>query len=410
MIGSLKEDLMKVLFKVQGYDLNSILEVDNSIYLNCSKKGRIKCPNCGKVCSVYDSKQRDFLISTLFRRCVYLRTDVYRTNCKDCGPLTIPNDIAEGKKRYSRAIGKEIIHFSKHLSNNDISELLGLSHMTIYNIDITELTSLEESYLKRIPELKNITVDEVSYKKRHSYATVISDYDRGKVIWVEKDRKAENLERGYEYLKDKLSNIKCVSMDLWPGYYKATNKLLPTATKIFDRFHISRILNKAIEKERRDYQNFLEPKERKYIKKQTRWILLRRKANQKEHHRFHLNNLKRLNNFLYELYLLKEDFLNIFDAKPNRKQARKEILSWIKSAKKSAYIHLHKFCNTITTRMWDILNYFDYPISNAKAEGINNKIKTVLKRGYGYKNFEYFRLKVLQICGFLMPDNIHTFF
>ncbi len=409
MIDLLKEKLIKILFKVQGYDLDDVQEYEDKIVIIAHKKGILVCPNCSTESTVYDSKAQEILIGTLFRRSIYLRTRVYRTDCVNCGVLTVPNGITNGKRRYSNVLGKEVIQFTKHLNNQQVADLLGLSLTTVYNIDFKELDDLKDKYVENIPDFKQLTVDEVSYKRRHNYATVVSNYDSGKVLWLEKNRKTKDLENAYDVLKSGLSAVTCVSMDLWGPYHTATNNKIPKASIIYDRFHLSRMLNRAVEEERRDYQNYLDPDARKTIKKKTRWVLLRRQANGKRDHNKHLKNLKKLNTPLYEIYLLKEDFLNIFDAKPTSNKARKEIISWVKNIEKTSYIHLKRFAKSIIKRIWDILNYFDNPISNAKAEGINNVIKSVLKRSYGYKNFDYFRLKILQVCGYLMDYTTHTF-
>jgi len=114
--------------------------------------------------------------------------------------------------------------------------------------------------------------------------------------------------------------------------------------------------------------------------------------------------LKKKNERLYEMYLLKEDFLSIFDRNNDRKTAEQMILEWIENIKKTTFEALKKFARSIIDRLQTILNWFDCPVSNGKSEGINNVIKTLLKRGYGYKDFEYFRLKVLQKCGYLMVN------
>ena len=150
------------------------------------------------------------------------------------------------------------------------------------------------------------------------------------------------------------------------------------------------------------YQKSLADDERKFIKKHTRWILLRRRKNFTEYHEDRLQELKEKNERLYEMYLLKEDFLSIFDRNNDRNSAKDMILEWIENIKKTTFEALKKFARSIIKRLQTILNWFDCPVSNGKSEGVNNLIKTLLKRGYGYKDFEYFRLKVLQKCGYLM--------
>jgi len=164
-----------------------------------------------------------------------------------------------------------------------------------------------------------------------------------------------------------------------------------------------------VEEERRNYQRNLPPDKRKYVKKNTRWLLLRRRSNFNETHIERFNQLKKDNERLYEMYLLKEDFLSIFDYKISRQEAHIKIMKWVSLVTMLPYPSLMSFAKKVIKRIQKILNWFDDPISNGKAEGINNTIKTLLKRAYGYKNFDYFRMKVLQKCGYLMEAPTHTF-
>jgi len=198
-------------------------------------------------------------------------------------------------------------------------------------------------------------------------------------------------------------------MDFWKAFENATRKKIPKAQIIYDRFHIAQLLNRAVESERRNYQKDLSQDERKQIKRHSRWVLLKRRPNLTSNNQAHLEELKQANERLFVLYLLKEDFLQIFDNAFNIKTARKELFAWIRHIFASDFTSLKRFARSILKRIRNILAWFNNPISNAKAEGISNVIKTLLKRAYGYKNFDYFRRKVLQKCGYLMNFATHTF-
>ena len=137
--------------------------------------------------------------------------------------------------------------------------------------------------------------------------------------------------------------------------------------------------------------------------------MLRRRSNFNETHIERFNQLKKDNERLYEMYLLKEDFLSIFDQKLSRSKAHLMIQKWVSLVTMLPYPSLMSFARKVIKRIERITSWFDDPISNAKAEGINNTIKTLLKRAYGYKDFEYFRMKVLQKCGYLMKAPTYTF-
>ena len=199
-----------------------------------------------------------------------------------------------------------------------------------------------------------------------------------------------------------MTHIKTVAMDFWKPYYNTTEEKISKAKIVFDRFHLSRILNRKIEEERRSYQKKLSDKDRKHVKKHTRWVILKRKNRLTQKNKEYLEQLRKDNEPLYNLYLLKEDFLEIFDPKKSRKQAKDAIIKWKEVVSVTKYNKLKQFAKTVIQKMDTILNWFDEPISNAKSEGINNIIKTLLKRSYGFRDFEYFRMKVLQKCGNLM--------
>ena len=394
---------MTILFKIQGYEATKILQVGNRIEIFVEPTMRRFC-QCGLSDKLYDSTPQRFYIGSVLGRAVYAVLKVYRIECPECGIKTEYHGLSEGKRRYSPAVGKAVIRYTELLDNKSVSKLLGISKDMVYRIDKEELWILSEKYERSIPFGEMLSVDEVSYKRGHNYATVLTNYEDGKVIWLESDRRSGDLIKAYEKLGDNLGKITTVAMDFWAPYEKATRKKIPKAQIVFDRFHLSRILNRKIEEERREYQNGLPEEERKEIKKGCRWLILKRRENFTDNHEDQLAKLKEKNEPLYEIYLLKEDFLEIFKPERSREEGKLLINDWITRVIKLKYKKLKSFARTVQKRLDAILNWFDCPISNGKAEGVNNVIKTLLKRAYGYKDFDYFRLKVLQKCGHLMEN------
>jgi len=406
----LQEEILTKFFGLENYELKSI-SVINSTKLLCriENTGPRYCGQCGTVSAGYDSSEQEFLVGTLNAKSVSVITKIYRVRCHFCGIVTERHGLSEGKKRYSPEVGRVLVRYTEKLDNKAVAELFGLSEASVYRIDREELESLLERYQDDLSCVKKLSVDEAAYKRGHNYASILSDFEKGKVIWVEQGRKQADCEKAYKTLESALSETNTVTMDFWVPFENATRTMLPKAKIVYDRFHISRLLNRAIEEERRAYQRDLSKDERKYIKRCSRWVLLRREKNLTDKHRDHLEELKQANERLYTLYLLKEDFLDIFDPELTRQQACRQIVSWVRDIRKLDFASLKRFANSVLKRIRAILDWFREPISNAKAEGINNVIKTLLKRAYGYKNFDYFRLKVLQKCGLLMNYTTHTF-
>lgn len=401
MTSSLSFKIIEKLFKIKDYYFDDIAEKNNSIVITLKRHEHF-CSKCGsnKVRRHSGIVQKKY-IGSINSQAIYGLLEVQKLICRSCSViLTESTGISEGKKQYSKEVGKTVLQYTCFLDNKSTGKLLGLSQSTIYRIDRSELEKLLPSYKSKIPQLTNISVDETAYKRRHNYATILTNYEDSKVIWMEKDRKKSSLEDAYKYLGSKLDTVKAISMDFWKAYETATIKYMPNVLRIYDKFHLSRILNRKIEEERREYQNSLPPDKVKNIKKIGRWIILKRQFNNKK---ISLESMKIENKKLYELYLIKEQFLSIFDDKfKSPEQALEEIIYWVEEVNNSTFSKLKVFSKNLIKRVNNILNWFRKPISNSKAEGRNNVIKSLLKRAYGYKDFEYFRLKVLQTSGYLM--------
>ncbi len=206
---------------------------------------------------------------------------------------------------------------------------------------------------------------------------------------------------------DKLRWVETISIDFSNSYISAVTEYYNEHYIVFNRFHFSRIVNRELEKIRREIQQQLSDEQRRKSKKHSRWLVLRRAHNATLKHQYSLAQMKQDNQPLYEAYLLKEMLLSIFDEEIQKDEAEKRLLEWCYQAECSQFAPFIKLAKQIKLRLTILLNWFKYHISNAKAEAVNNIIKTLLKRAYGYKDYEYFRLKVLQKCGYLMEAITH---
>ncbi len=320
----LEYKFMSILFKIQGYVAKDLKENGLAIDVELEAIKKSYCPRCGLSDNRYDSSVQRIYIGSILGRPVYGRLRVYRIDCPYCGIITEKYEISEGKKRYSSAVSRDLVRYTALMDNKSVSRLLGISASMVYRIDRDELEGLMGKYSQDIclSLSSEISIDEVSYKRRHNYATVLTNYRDAKVIWLEKGRKSRDLQQAYQCLDKGINKIKTVAIDFWAPYEKATRKMIPDAQIIFDRFHLSRILNRKLEEKRRAYQNQLPDEEKKLIKKQSRWLILKRKVNLNDTNREHLEQLKKKNEPLYEIYLLKEEFLNIFQKGRTRQEGQ----------------------------------------------------------------------------------------
>ena len=242
-----------------------------------------------------------------------------------------------------------------------------------------------------------IGVDEVSYQKGHKYLTVVRDVDKRRVIWVGEKRKKETLDSFFKELgAEKTANISVVSMDMWDPYIASVKQNCLLAEIVFDKFHVSKKVNTALDKGRK--QEFAKAgKTRRVEMKHKRFVILKRNKNLEPKQKEDLKSIMKRNKRLYKAYLLKEQIADVLD-EPEEKNAVNRLQKWMKNVKKSRLPQFKKTLQTIQNYLYGILNYFKHKITNAASEAFNNKIGLLKRRAYGYRDLEYFKLKIINNC------------
>jgi len=275
----------------------------------------------------------------------------------------------------------------------DVSELFGISWGTIKNID---KEYLQKHYSKpMLKDVEFIAIDEFAFQKGHKYQTVVYDIKAGRVIYVGQGRAEESLDKFWKRVKHSGINIKAVAMDMWLPYFNAVINNIPQAKIVFDRFHIYKLMNQTMDDIRRALyhdESFLNNRK---VVKGIRWLLLKKaeNLNEENNEKEHLEQALQLNKPLAEAYYLKEELGQLW-LKNTRKEAEKFLKGWIKRAHATTIVQLRKFANTLLAHRTGILNWFDYRISTGPLEGFNNKIKVLKRKAYGYRDMEYFALKI----------------
>ncbi len=195
-------------------------------------------------------------------------------------------------------------------------------------------------------------------------------------------------------------------MDMSKPYRAAAAECLPDVVVIFDRFHVMQLVTKAIDKVRRKQQASLDKEDKKTLKG-SRFLFLSNYDNLDEEKKTRLQLVLEANEPLLIIHSMKEQ-LRLLWIKSTRKAARKFLAVWIMDAidvaityktqtGSTALIPLYRLAQSLMAHMKGILNYFDYRITNGKMEGINNKIKTLKRQAYGFRDKVYFRLRLLHL-------------
>jgi transposase len=256
-----------------------------------------------------------------------------------------------------------------------------------------------EGLLRRIgtPAPRVIGIDEISVGKGHDYRIVVSDLERHRPIWFGgKDRTESSLHEFYDWLGEKrVKRLRLVVMDMWRAFEKVTLLRAPQAAILFDKFHIMRKLGEALNTVRISEYRRLSGKDRQYIKGQ-KYTLLSHPQNLTLGGRRALKVLLAANKRLNTAYLLKESFGQLWDYQ-REGWARRFFDNWRDSLKWQRLKPYEKFAATIE-KHWDGIAAYcklENKVALGYVEGLNNKIRVIQRRAYGFRDEDYLRLKIL---------------
>jgi transposase len=256
---------------------------------------------------------------------------------------------------------------------------------------------LEEEFPRTDYEgLRILAVDEISIKKRRQYLTVVLDFITGRVVWLGKGNNAETLNCFFRGMTDEQKQrLEAVAMDMWPSYIKAVKDAVPHVKIVFDLFHVVSAFNRIIDRVRiQEYRKACE--QHKAVYKGSKYLLLKNREkiqSQNEHER--LTRLLELNATISTVMILKEDLKRIWRSRC-REEAADYLHSWYVMARTSLVPEVKEFAHMLRRHEEGILNHCDYPIHTSKLEGVNNKIKVIKRKAYGFHDLRYFSLKVIQ--------------
>jgi len=353
-----------------------------------------RCAACGSMDVIRKGRDvREIRTLPIGKSTVFLVLHLHRLFCKACGALQLePILLADPKKHWAKALGRYIIDLLRHSTVEDVAQHLGMSWDTIKEIHVL---SLRRKYSKRkLRHLKYLGVDEVAVRKGHSYLTVVVDLETGAVVWVAPGRTTESLDVFLARVKRSRAKIDAIAMDMWPAYITAAMKQFSSEVIVFDRYHVIAMCNHMLDEVRRGAARDASLTERDvYVG--VRYLLLQGeekiRSNQEAHEK--LERLFKMNQPLYTAYLLKEELRALWSCS-SRTQAEMYLENWLKKAWASGVAQVVKFACTVAAHRTGILNYFDHPFTTGMVEGINNKIKLLKRQAYGFRDMEYFSLRI----------------
>ena len=337
---------------------------------------------------------------------IYVEFERWRVKCPKCVSVHVEHlDWLAENPRYTQRFAMHVGGLCRDMTVSRVAEIERLHHSTVKDLD--KLYMSRQIELAGMPTPRAIGVDEISIRKGHNYRVIVSDLDQRRPIWVGGEgRKEEDLDGFFNFIgKSKCKRIDLAVMDMWKAFRNSTQKNAPQALIIYDKFHIISHLSKALDQVRRDEYKRLSGKDRTYIKGQ-RYTLLSNKENLDLDGRRSLKKLLSANARLNTAYLLKESFGQLWNYKTAR-GARAFFERWKEGLKWKRLKPFVKFA-AMVDRHWDGIVSYCNPgnkVSLGLVEGVNNKIRVIQRKAYGYRDEEYLKLKI--IASFLprLPKN-----
>lgn len=385
-------------FHVQGYTYLRTEYSEGVIFFHMEKnKYKLCCACCGSRDVVKKGrKMRNVQTLPIGRKKVFLSLHLHRLKCNSCGCLKQEELlISASKKHRTYSLERYVVELLKHSTVKEVALHLGMSWNTVKEI---HSQFLKKKYSRiKLRGLRYLGVDEIALRKGHRYMTVVVNLENGEVVWCHTGRSIYSLETFLKKVKRSRADIKAIAIDMWPSYLTAVLRHFPRDVVVFDHFHVIQNYNRMLERFRKK-QAAKARKEDKAVYKGTRYLLLKgqEKIQANEKAREKLIRLLKLNQKLSVAYILKEELRALWNC-TCKQQAMDYMSIWLQKLWASGIEELNEFAHKMAEHFYGIINYFDHGnkrVTTAIVEGINNKIKVLKRQAYGFRDVEYFKLRI----------------
>ena len=384
-------------FGLRGYRYRRTEYQEGAIIFTIDKDSkRYRCPQCGsRHVTCHGCQTRIFRSLPIGKKPTWIRFSIPRVHCPSCRiRRQITLEFADPRRHYTHAFERLAVELCQHMTIQDVAQHLQVGWDVIKDI---HKRYLHQKYARpKLRHLKQIAIDEISIAKGHRYVTLVLDLESGAVVFVGEGKGADALEPFWRRLRASRARLGAVATDMSAAYIDAVRQNLPDAIHVFDRFHVVKLINEKVTEFRRQLYNELTTKMHQQILKGIRWLLLKRPENldESKNERQRLDEALEFNKPLATVYYLKEDLRQFWD-QGDKETTAKFLQDWIKRAESSGIAMLKRFANTLAGYRSGLLAYYDAAITTGPLEGTNNKIKTMKRQAYGFRDHEFFKLKIL---------------
>ena len=357
-----------------------------------------RCPACGST-KVHSRGrvERRFRTVPIGSRATFVVLPIPRVQCQACGLVRqVEISFADARRSSTCTFERHALELGRRMTIRDVARRLGVGWDVVKDIQKRDLS---RRFAKpKLKHLRRIAIDEIAVSKGHRYLRVVMDLESGAAVFVGDGKGADALKPFWKRLQPSGAEIEAVAMDMSAAYRVAVSTHLPKAKIVFDRFHVVKLFNEKLSDLRRDLYREATDVMHKQVLKGTRWLLLKNPQNldREKDEKKRLDEALALNKPLATAYYMKDD-LRRFWEQPGKRFATTFLDGWIRRAEGSGIKVLKPMAKTLAAHRSGLPAYYDAMITSGPMEGINNKIKTMKRQAHGFRDMEFFKLKILAI-------------
>ena len=386
----------------------SLEEQRVQVWLEAAPGQAVRCSECGAERPLKDhAPERSWRHLDTMQFETVLITRVPRTNCPECGVKTCSVPWAEPHGRFTLMFEAFAIRVLQAAANTEPArKLLKLSWRSVQNI--MDRAVERGLALRELDEVKHVGMDEKSFGRGQDYVSVMTDIDESRVLEVSRGHDEEAANELWDTLsQEQKDNVAAVAMDMWQAFENSAVRHVPKADIVHDRFHISKHLNEAVDKVRRQEHKALK-KDGDETLKGTKQLWLFNPENISDAHWEEFEALKDMELKTARAWAIREQFRWFWEYQ-YAGNAKKFFRLWYQWASRCRLEPIKKVAKMLKRRLANILTWFRHHISNGPAEGFNSRIQSIKSAARGFRNFNNYRTRILFFCGKLelLPQNSH---
>jgi len=357
-----------------------------------------KCPECGCECSIHDSApERTWRHLDTMQFMTLIRARTPRAECPEHGVKTMHVPWAAPQGRFTLLFERFAVEVLLACASvSQACELLGIGWEAAHEIMRRAVDRGLER--RQMDQLKYLGMDEKSFKRGHSYITLLTDLDQSRVLEVVEERTSEAADQLWETLSpEQKGAVEAVAVDMWEPFIQTIERQVPEADIVHDRFHISKYLNESVDKVRRQEHKELLAEGDETLKG-TRQLWLYNPQHFSPEQRDEFSGLKDQQLKVARAWAMKELFSKFWDYQEEG-WARRFFKGWFGWVSRSQLKPMADVARLLKRHLENLLTYLRHHITNAVTEGLNSKIQSIKSAARGFRNFKNYRIRILFFCG-----------